>query len=172
MCRAPAGEEVVALLARCAPTWLAQMPWLVASGEREDFQTRLLGTTRERMLREMAEAIEALTADAPLVLVLEDLHWSDTATLDLVSLLARRQETARLLLIGTYRPVDVSVSQHRLEDVRRELHARGRCQELSLDLLGEAAVADYLRERFAGHAFPFELARVIHRRTEGIRCSW
>jgi DNA-binding winged helix-turn-helix (wHTH) protein/tetratricopeptide (TPR) repeat protein len=167
LCREGGSDWLVTLLRKHAPTWLVQLPWLLDRVDRDGLQRDLLGATRERMLREMAEAIEALTADAPLVLVLEDLHWSDTATLDLVSLLARRQEAARLLLIGTYRPVDVTVSQQRLEDVRRELHARGRCQELSLDLLGEAAVADYLRERFAGHAFPFELARVIHRRTEG-----
>ena len=37
------------------------------------------------MLREMAEAVEALTADAPLIVVLEDLHWSEAATVDLIS---------------------------------------------------------------------------------------
>ena len=167
LCREGAGDWLATLLRKHAPTWLAQMPWLLNSAERDALQSDLLGATRERMLREMAEAIEVLTAEAPLVLVLEDLHWSDTATVDLVSLLARRQEQARLLLIGTYRPVDVLVSRHPLENVRLDLHARGRCEELSLELLGEAGVADYLRERFAGHAFPSELARVIHRRTEG-----
>jgi tetratricopeptide (TPR) repeat protein len=167
LCREGAGEWLVTLLRKHAPTWLAQMPWLLDSAERDALQSDLLGATRERMLREMAEAIEVLTAEAPLVLVLEDLHWSDTATVDLVSLLARRQEPARLLLIATYRPGDVLVGRHPLEDVRLDLQARGRCLELSLELLGEAGVADYLRERFAGHALPSELARVIHRRTEG-----
>src|SRR5438445_318612 len=143
------------------------MPWLIDSADRDALQRELLGATRERMLREMAEAVEALTAEAPLVLVLEDLHWSDTATVDLVSLLARRQEPTRLLLIGTYRPVDVIGSQHPLEHVRLELHTRGCSQELSLEPLSKAQVADYLRERFAGHAFPAELTRVINRRTEG-----
>ena len=75
--------------------------------DRDALQQELLGATRERMLREMAEALEALTVEAPLVMVLEDLHWSDAATVDLVSLLARRTQPARLLLIGTYRPGDV-----------------------------------------------------------------
>jgi DNA-binding winged helix-turn-helix (wHTH) protein/tetratricopeptide (TPR) repeat protein len=167
LCRESGGDWLVTLLRKHAPTWLAQMPWLLDSTDRDALERELLGATRERMLREMAEAVEALTAEAPLVLVLEDLHWSDTATVDMVSLLGRRQEPARLLLIGTYRPVDVIVSQHPLENVRLELLTRGHCQELSLELLGEAAVADYLHERFAGHAFPSELARVITRRTEG-----
>jgi len=167
LCREGGGDWLVTLLRKHAPTWLAQMPWLLDRTDRDALQRELLGATRERMLREMAEAVEALTAEAPLVLVLEDLHWSDTATVDLVSLLARRQEPARLLLIGTYRPVDVIGSQHPLEHVRLELHTRGCSQELSLEPLSEAQVADYLRERFAGHAFPAELARVINRRTEG-----
>src|SRR5882724_8873882 len=167
LCRETGGDWLVTLLRKHAPTWLAQMPWLLDSTDRDALPRELLGATRERMLREMAEMLEAMTTEAPLVFVLEDLHWSDTATVDLVSLLARRPQPARLLMIGTYRPVDVVASRHPLEDLTGELHARGQCQELSLDLLGEAAVADYLRERFAGHTFPSELARIINRRTEG-----
>src|SRR5262249_1754754 len=151
LCREGGGDWLFTLLRKHAPTWLAQMPWLLDSAERDALELDLLGATRERMLREMAEAVEALTAEGPLILGLEGLHWSDTATVDLVSLLARRQEPARLLLIGTYRPVDVLVGQHPIKDVRLELHAQGRCQELSLEPLGEAAVAGYLRERFPGH---------------------
>ena len=55
------------------------------------------------MLREMGEALEALTADLPLVLILEDLHWSDYSTLDLISYLATQRQPAQLMLIGTYR---------------------------------------------------------------------
>ena len=69
----------------------------------------------------MAEAIETLTSESPLLLVLEDLHWSDYSTLDLISYLARRQDPARLMVIGTYRPVDVIVGDHPLKGVKREL---------------------------------------------------
>jgi DNA-binding winged helix-turn-helix (wHTH) protein/tetratricopeptide (TPR) repeat protein len=167
LCRETGGDWLVTLLRQHAPTWLVQMPWLLGPADRDALQRELLGATQERMLREIAEAVEALTAEAPLVVVLEDLHWSDPATVDLVSLLARRPQPSRLLLIGTYRPVDLIVRQHPLKEVKLELQATGRCQELSLDLLGEAAVAEYLRERFAHNAFPSELARVINRRTEG-----
>ena len=70
-------------------------------------QRRIVGATQERMLREMAEAVAVMAAERPLILVLEDLHWSDYATLDLIAWLARRQEPARLLVLGTYRPADV-----------------------------------------------------------------
>ena len=51
-----------------------------------------------------------ITVERPLILVLEDLHWSDYATLDLVSWLAHRREPARLLVMGTYRPVELIVA--------------------------------------------------------------
>jgi DNA-binding winged helix-turn-helix (wHTH) protein/tetratricopeptide (TPR) repeat protein len=167
LCRETGGHWLVTLLRRHAPTWLMQMPWLLDHADREALQQELLGATRQRMLREMAEALEALTAEAPLVVVLEDLHWSDAATVDLLSFLARRPQAARLLLIGTYRPVDLIVHQHPLKDVKLELQAAGRCQEVSLELLGEAAVADYLRERFSHNTFPSGLAQVLNSRTEG-----
>ena len=64
--------------------WLMQMPSLVTSADRELFAREALGATRERMLREMGEVLDALTAHSTLVFVLEDLHWSDS-TLDLIS---------------------------------------------------------------------------------------
>ena len=95
------------LLHQHAPTWLVQMPALLDTAELEALQRRTHGATRERMLRELAEALEVITPERPLVLVLEDLHWSDVSTLDLLSMLARRHEPARLLILGTYRPVEV-----------------------------------------------------------------
>ena len=57
------------VLNRHAPTWLAQMPALLAAADLEAVQRRVTGATRERMLREMTEAIEVLTAEHTLVLV-------------------------------------------------------------------------------------------------------
>jgi predicted ATPase len=85
------------------------------------------------MLRELAEALEVLTATIPLVLVLEDLHWSDYSTLDLLALLGQRRGPARLLLLGTYRPADVIVSGHPLRAIKQELQVHRRCEELPLD---------------------------------------
>jgi predicted ATPase len=119
------------------------------------------------MLREMSEALLALTVDQPLVLILEDLHWSDYSTLDLVSYLARQREAAQLMLIGTYRPVELIVSGHPLKAVKQELLAKQQCEELALEYLGEEAVARYLSVRFPANQFPAELAGLIQERTEG-----
>ena len=100
----PAGPHLRAVLRQYAPTWLAQMPGLLTPAECEALQRETLGASQGRMLRELTEALEAFTRERPLVLVLEDLHWSDRATLEWLAYVARRPDPARLLMLGTYRP--------------------------------------------------------------------
>ncbi len=163
----PDHERFQALLAQHAPTWLAQLPTLLTTAEQEALQRRILGATRERMLRELAEAVEHLTAAQPLVLVLEDLHWSDYATLDFLAFVARRRQPARLLVIGTYRPTDVILRDHPLRRVTQELQLHGQCQELVLELLPAGAVAAYLAARFPGQQASASLVHMLAQRTDG-----
>lgn len=161
-------EQRVADVVRAhAPMWLLQMPSLLSPSERELLSRDVSGATRERMLREMSEALDALTADVPLVLILEDLHWSDYSTLDLISYLATRRQRSHLMLIGTFRNVELIVSGHPLKAVKQELLAKQLCKELPLDYLTEAAVGNYLTVTFPGNRFPAGLATLIHQRTEG-----
>jgi predicted ATPase/DNA-binding winged helix-turn-helix (wHTH) protein len=171
LCREPEGEQLIAVLSQYAPTWLVQLPALLNSDDFERLQHRVQGATRERMLREMAEAVEALTAARPLILCLEDLHWSDVSTLELLSVLARRQETARLLMLGTYRPVEMLSNGHPLRAVKQELQLHQQCKELRLGFLTEQNVAEYLTSRSAAGTYDRvsfrQLVRSIHQRTEG-----
>jgi DNA-binding winged helix-turn-helix (wHTH) protein len=167
LCREPHGDRVTALLMQCAPTWLVQMPSLVGQAELELLQQRTLGATRERMLREMVETLETMSAERALLLVLEDLHWSDHATLDLLSWLARRPEAARLMMIGTYRPADAAAGGHPLRALAQELRIRGYCAELALSSLSDQAISEYLQARFPGLEDVHQLAAVVHRRTGG-----
>ena len=150
----PTGSGCVAILAQYAPTWLVQMPSLLTTDEFAALQDKTAGATRVRMLRELAEAIEVVTAERPLVLVLEDLHWSDVSTLDWLAFMraARGGPTAG---VGTYRPVEVLAREHPLKTVKHELQLHGQCQELVVDFLREDHVAEYLVRRFAvGSAGP------------------
>src|SRR5207247_8788565 len=81
--------------------------------------------------------------------------------------LAQRSEPARLVLSGTYRPVEVILSGHPLKAVKQELQAHQQCAELPLDFLTESAIDEYLRQRFPSQQFPAELPRLIHGRTDG-----
>jgi predicted ATPase len=115
----------------------------------------------------MVESIEVLTTGRPLLLVLEDLHWADYSTVDLIACLARRHEPARLLIIGTYRPCDAKLRGHPLYMLIQELRARASCEELTLPFLDEGGVEEYLSSRFNHGKIPAGLAHVLHSRTEG-----
>jgi tetratricopeptide (TPR) repeat protein len=148
LCRRQGGAALLSELARRAPTWLLQMPSLIDDAQRARLLAQSLGATPQRMLREMVETIAALAADTPLVLLLEDLHWSDPASLDLVSALARRREPAQLLLLATYRPAEVILRQHPLRALKLDLQLYGFGSELSLEFLSEHEVHAVLAERF------------------------
>jgi DNA-binding winged helix-turn-helix (wHTH) protein/predicted ATPase len=161
------GARLVEVLQQQAPSWLLQMPALLSATVYEGLHQHSSGTTRDRMLRELAEAVETLTLERPLVLVLEDLHWSDLATLDWLAFVARRRAAARLLVLGTYRPADAMLRAHPVHTVTQELQRQERCTELVLPYLSEVGVVAYLAQRFETLEFPEALAWVLHRHTNG-----
>ncbi len=164
--KGPDAAAIAELLRRHAPTWLAQLPWLVSDADRALLEKEILGATRDRMLREMASAVEALARVEPLVVVLEDLHWSDPSTLDLISLLARRREPARFVLVASYRPVEVIVRDHPLRALRQDLVIRSLCVDLPLELLTVDEVRQHLDLSLPG-LDSADLAAAVHRRTSG-----
>jgi DNA-binding winged helix-turn-helix (wHTH) protein len=163
--RAPAGSPLIPLCRRVAPCWCAQIPWLLADGPPAGFQAAMLTAPPERMLREVGALVDAVAMNSTIVLLLEDLHWSDNATLDLIAFLAQRRDPARLLILGTYRPAEASAQDHPVREVKRTLRARRRCIDLALGYLSTADVRGYLRARF-GDAIQ-DLAPLLHERTDG-----
>jgi predicted ATPase len=154
------------MLRRYAPMWLVQLPGLASDGELERVQRQVQGATQARMIRELADAVDMLTADTPLVLVLEDLHWSDSSTVECLAYLAQRREPARLLVLGTYRPVETVIQAHPLRGLVQELSGRGQCVELRLECLTAEDVAAYVVGRLGGPVTA-ALAAFVHERTEG-----
>ena len=63
--RGPGAEGTIQILASQAPTWLIQFPSLLRPEQRDALQREILGATRERMVREICEALESLTAKTP-----------------------------------------------------------------------------------------------------------
>src|SRR5262249_48973999 len=158
---------VVQTLAGRAPTWLIQFPSLVKPEQREALQREILGATRERMVREICEALESLSSESPILLVFEDLHWVDPSTLDLISALARRREQAKLMLVCTYRPVDVILSNSSLKSLKQVLQVHNLGAKIALERLPELAVAEYLATEFPNASLPLGLANLIYRHSEG-----
>ena len=144
LCRGPAGERTVATLERYAPMWLAQLPGILAAREAAALQQRLVGTVRDRMLRELTNAVEALSTNETLVLAIEDLHWSDPSTLDWISNVAPRMDPAKLLVIGTLRPPSGDEPDGQLAQLLESVRARRLAREVSLSGLTTEAVTEYV----------------------------
>src|SRR6266536_2112332 len=161
LARQPGAQGLLRLLAQQAPTWLAQMPWLLEDDELESVHRRLAGATHERMLREMLETLETIGVETPVVLVLEDLHWSDPSTIDLLEAVAKRREPVRLLVLGTYRRGEAIAQDHPVHRLEQSLRSRGLCAQVALGGLAEYAAA-LLRG-----GSPAGLGRLLHERTGG-----
>ncbi|MGD2047086.1 MAG: AAA family ATPase [Gemmatimonadota bacterium] len=164
MSHGPHGEDVVEVLREYAPTWLTQMPSLRGPGSAAETGSSAAPATRERMLREMVEALEALARQVPLILFLEDLHWADRSTLDLLHWLALRPEPARLLVLGTYRSGEMGAELRALVTKLRRLQT---AEEIPLPPWSVEAVASYLEERLGESSFPPELPRLVLDRSAG-----
>jgi predicted ATPase len=78
-------------------------------------------------------------AVSPLLVVLEDLQWADPFTVDLISAVARSRMPAKLMLLGTYRQVDVAVSGHPMRALKPDLLIHHLCREIALEPLGKVA---------------------------------
>jgi tetratricopeptide (TPR) repeat protein len=167
LARSPSRSTVVDTLGAHAPTWLIQFPSLIRPEQQAALQREILGATRERMVRELCEALEILTETVPLVLILEDLHWVDHSTLDVISAIARRREPAKLLVLGTFRPADLILFDSPLKALRQDLLLHHLSHELELERLHEPDVADYIATAFAPGDVPRGLAAVIYRHSDG-----
>ena len=163
----PSGHRPLSALRSIAPSWLAQMPSLQRPVDEERVRRWHAATTPQRMLREFASLVEAVSIDHPLVLILEDLHWSDQGTVDVVSVLAQRPERAQMMLVGTYRPALAAVLDHPIQQVLATLRARRRCTQIGLEYLTRNDVGVYLERRFSGVTVDGDVAAVVHAHTDG-----
>jgi len=167
LCRGPQAGPIIQILSREAPTWLAQLPALLTREHRATLQREILGATRERMVREIVDALDSITAETALLLLFEDLHWVDDSTVDLISALARRRTPAKLMLLATCRPLHAEPAGHSLKGLIPDLMVHRLSREIALIPLSEAEVEEYLAVQSpAGHPPP-GLSALVHRHSEG-----
>lgn len=158
--------QLAEILRQWAPTWLGQIPSLHTDVDRTTGIDMPAAPSQERMLREWCYAVEALAAQRPLVVVVEDLHWSDPSTLAALELLAQRRAKAPFMIIATYRPVDAILSAHGVAATKHRLTERRLSEEVGVWYLEAEDVAHYLAIRL-GDAVDPALAQAMHRQTEG-----
>jgi tetratricopeptide (TPR) repeat protein len=161
-------EGVAQTLRLLAPTWYIQ----VAPPTSDDssfgrMTAELRAASPERMKRELGVFLQEIARERPLVLFLEDLHWADLSTIDLLSYLGGRVASQRLLLVLTYRPADLVLCKHPFLTLKRDLQSRGVYHELSLELFSRDELERYQALTFPEHRFPTDLTELLHSRTGG-----
>ncbi|MGH9842779.1 MAG: protein kinase domain-containing protein [Blastocatellia bacterium] len=162
------GESIAYTMRQAAPTWYAQVAQLAEDdSSAQNLMANVKAATQERMKRELGALLEDLSRWQPQILFFDDLHWADVSTIDLLSYLAGKLATMRVLIILTYRPSDMQLARHPFLQLKPELQARGLCREVSLEFLSRGEVERYLELEFPDHRFPAELPRMIHARTDG-----
>lgn len=164
----PGHERLASVMRTYAPTWCTQLPAAFSTtGALERLQQETIGATKERMMREMGDALSTFSTTTPIVLLLEDLHWADPSSIDLLRHLCQRITSQRLLIAGTFRPEDVERTNHPLKGYKAEMQSHRLCEEVALASLGREHISEYLNATFSPNNFPPEFASLIHEKTEG-----
>jgi predicted ATPase len=136
------------------------LPELEPSPPLEPVQERL------RLFASVARQLVTLSRKSPLVLILEDLHWADAASLSLLQHLARALKGERVLIIGTYRDVEVD-RKHPLGGVLREMNRERLYNLVNLRRLPREGVAGMIKSMFEVPQVSDELLEALYTETEG-----
>ncbi|MFQ5417296.1 MAG: protein kinase [Myxococcota bacterium] len=120
---------------------------------------------RQRLFDSMTTFLRRASARAPLVLILDDLHWADKPTLLLLLHLARRIRRDRILLLGTYRETELERT-HPLTETMATLRSDGLYERILLRGLSLDGVRALLEAR-SGHEVPPRFVERILEETEG-----
>ncbi len=120
---------------------------------------------RFRMFDSIRQFIAALCGRQAVVIVLDDLHWADAPSLRLLEFLAPELAGSRVMLVGTYRPTELS-RQHPLSDALGGLTRARHVMRIDLSGLSAEEVHAFITAA-TGKPPPDWLSRSLYRQTEG-----
>jgi tetratricopeptide (TPR) repeat protein len=130
----------------------------VAGGSDQDEQ--------QRVFRAVTSFIEATCAIIPVAILLDDLHWADGASLKLLLHLARHTRTLPVLILGTYRDVEVG-RLHPLEAALRDLQREGLVERIDVRRLPKEGTSALIGVTMGAEEISDEFTQLIYGRTEG-----
>ncbi|MEE8346318.1 MAG: protein kinase [Dehalococcoidia bacterium] len=120
---------------------------------------------RFRLFDSITTFLKNASKSQPIILILDDLHWADKPSLLLLQFLARELRGARLMVLATYRDVELR-RHHPLSQTLAELSREGLSQRILLRGLTERDVARFI-EITSGITPPEALVEAVYRETEG-----
>lgn len=162
LCTSAVAEEACRILARMAPAWLAHI------GRQPELEepSATQPPAEARMPGDLCAALEEISLTKPLILVFEDLHWADAATLNLLAALARRRAPAHLFVLVTFRPRSIA-PDHPLRALKHDMLVHKHCTEIALEPFPRSAVASLIMGELHQSTLPPGLSEFVHHHSEG-----
>ncbi len=121
---------------------------------------------QQRLFWAVTGFLQAVAEERPVGLLLDDLHWADGSSLELLQHLARHTRASRILLLGTYRDVEIN-RQHPLEAAVRDLGRERLVEEIELRRLEERGTGELVRAILGGADAAPQFIHLVHHRTDG-----
>ncbi len=147
-------QSIEQVMRNAAPTWHREISHAGSGSPR-------------RMKRELLDFCKQISPVHPLVVVIDDFHWADVGSVDLLAFLASRLDSTRTLVILCYRMTEMKISGHPFLQVRSDLVSRGAFTEVQLPLLSKQDVEKHLALEYPQAQFPEDYAGFLHAKTEG-----
>jgi tetratricopeptide (TPR) repeat protein len=151
-------EALSSILTELAPYWLSVVP-LVGGVLSAGFATaaKLRGQSpsggapsREALFVQYLEVIKGIARNGPLVLFIDDLHWSDQSSVALLAHLSRGVTHLPVLILGTVRGTDAELEKHSVLEVIRELEREDVAKLVRLDEMPDDTLAALMTSEFGG----------------------
>ena len=157
--------ELAQLAAHGSTTVRVRAGFAAAFGSEENVEA-----ARQRLFDTVFDLLAAAARTRPLVMVLEDMHWADEGSLQLLHYLGRRIGETQLFCVVTYRPEELLEEEpgsSPLGRVINQLDADGQFQEVRLERLGRNAVVQLVRSLFLEAEFSEEFGNFLFDQSEG-----
>jgi len=122
---------------------------------------------KEQLWDTASEITKMIATDRPVVMHLDDLHWADAQTLDMLTSITRSTADTRVLLIGTFRPEDIADAKHPLRILLKPRNTNTLFHEIPLRRLDETGTKNIIASVFENSQFTKGFTKSIHQETEG-----
>lgn len=155
---------VASILKSSAPSWFELVTSELFRGAPSG---EITAPSQEKLKREFRVFLFELSRVRPVIFYLDDIHWADASTIDLLSYLAGDIATMRVVVLLTMRLTEIELRGHEFKRAKLEFEARGLCHELTLGFIDSSDIRQYLDLRYRSHTFPDKFAEWLRTRTEG-----